>query len=76
MADTGEYDGKELFRMYPRDHRGFYDGAPTHIATLRISSRGRITIPKAVRDEVDLKAGDQLIYVPQEDGTWIVEKAE
>lgn len=76
MTDTDGDRGKELFRIYPRDHPEFYEGELTHIATLRISSRGRITIPRAVREEFGLKAGDQLIYVPQEDGTWVVEKAE
>jgi AbrB family looped-hinge helix DNA binding protein len=76
LTDTDEEYGKELFRIYPRNHSGLYDRKPTIIATLRISSKGRITIPKQVRDRFGLQAGDQLLYVRQEDGTWVVEKAE
>jgi AbrB family looped-hinge helix DNA binding protein len=40
--------------------------------TARITSRGQITIPKAVRDAIGVEAGDCVAFRIQEDGTVIV----
>ncbi len=37
-----------------------------------ITSKGQITIPKALRDAMHLKAGDKLLFEEQETGTYIV----
>lgn len=64
--------GAELFRFVPADHPR--NSGATIIAGLRLSSRGRITMPKALRDAMGLKPGDRLEYVPQDDGTYSVRK--
>jgi len=42
--------------------------------TSTISSKGRITIPRAVRDELDLHAGDRLTWTLRENGSIEVRK--
>ena len=37
-------------------------------ASMRITSRGRVTIPKAVRDELGLREGDKVKFVKQDGG--------
>ncbi len=39
-----------------------------------ITSKGQVTIPKAVRDRLQLRTGDQLDFVDLEDGTMAVRK--
>ncbi len=39
------------------------------ISTATIASKGRTTIPKAVREGLRLKAGDRVEFVIQEDGS-------
>ncbi|MEJ2583336.1 MAG: type II toxin-antitoxin system PrlF family antitoxin [Acidobacteriota bacterium] len=38
-----------------------------------LTSKGQVTIPKAVREELGLKDGDQVAFRVLEDGTVIVE---
>jgi AbrB family looped-hinge helix DNA binding protein len=46
-----------------------------HIATLRATTRGRITIPKRVRDILGLQAGDRLGFEKQSDGSYLITKS-
>jgi len=39
------------------------------MSTATITSKGQTTIPKAVRDQLRLKAGDRVEFVVQADGT-------
>jgi antitoxin PrlF len=39
----------------------------------RITSKGQITVPKAVRETLALKPGDRMSFVIHEDGTVTVE---
>jgi AbrB family looped-hinge helix DNA binding protein len=59
----------DLFRLYPAGHIRPLAGET--IAELKVSTRGRITIPKAIRDEFGLKSGDKIEYDPQDDGSLI-----
>ena len=34
-----------------------------------ITSKGQVTLPKPIRDRLDLKAGDRIAFVMEEDGT-------
>ncbi|QQR37174.1 AbrB/MazE/SpoVT family DNA-binding domain-containing protein [Devosia oryziradicis] len=61
----------ELFRLLP-SHLSNAEGALT-ITTLCVSTRGRITIPAAIRHELGLKGGDKLRYLAQDDGSYVVE---
>jgi len=38
-----------------------------------LTSKGQVTIPKAVRDELGLKEGDRIAFRVLEDGTVVVE---
>ncbi len=38
-----------------------------------LTSKGQVTIPKAVRDELGLRAGDRVAFRVLEDGTVVVE---
>lgn len=38
-----------------------------------LTSKGQITIPKAVRDELGLKVGDRVAFRIREDGSVVVE---
>lgn len=40
--------------------------------TSTITSKGQVTIPRAVREELDLQAGDQLSWSVSEDGSLVV----
>ena len=40
-----------------------------------ITSKGQITLPKAVRDALDVSSGDQVSFLIREDGTVTVEAA-
>ena len=42
--------------------------------TSTITSKGQVTIPRAVRDELDLHAGDRLTWSLRENGTIEVRK--
>ena len=42
--------------------------------TVKITSRGRVTLPKAVRTALCLSAGDRLAFVPG-DGGFVLEAA-
>lgn len=37
-----------------------------------ITSKGQVTIPKDVRERMNLKEGDVIAFVPMEDGTLII----
>lgn len=41
------------------------------IATTRVTRKGQVTIPKALREEYDLEPGDELRWVDTEDGITI-----
>jgi AbrB family looped-hinge helix DNA binding protein len=60
--------------MVPRDCPETATDAE-YVATLRVTTGGRITIPKAVRDGFGLKGGETLNYVKQPDGSYLVELA-
>ena len=38
------------------------------MGTATITSKGQITIPKKVREALGLKAGDRVLFLPEEDG--------
>jgi AbrB family looped-hinge helix DNA binding protein len=46
-----------------------------HIATLRMTTRGRMTIPKQVRELMKLQPGDRLEFERQPDGGYLITKA-
>ena len=35
-----------------------------------ITTKGQITLPKALRDQLNLKAGDKIVFEQQDDGTY------
>ena len=37
--------------------------------TATITSKGQITIPKLIRDQLDLHAGDKISFIEDEDGS-------
>lgn len=37
-----------------------------------LTSKGQITLPKALRDELHLKAGDKIDFERMEDGTYVL----
>ncbi len=39
-----------------------------------MTTKGQVTIPKDVRDRLRLEAGDQLDFIPLDDGTVVVRK--
>lgn len=41
----------------------------------RVTSKGQITIPKAIRDKLKLKEGDKVLFIESEDGRIIIENA-
>jgi AbrB family looped-hinge helix DNA binding protein len=41
----------------------------TKMSEIRMTSRGRITLPREVRVSLNLKAGDRIRFLPQQDGT-------
>ncbi len=49
-------------------------GAGMFYGAVRLSSKGQIVIPRRVRDEFDLAAGDQLLVIgrPEQDGFALV----
>lgn len=38
--------------------------------TAKLTSKGQITVPAKVRAELNLREGDQLEFIKQEDGSW------
>ena len=42
--------------------------------TATITSKGQVTIPLAVRNDMDLAPGSKLEFIPDADGTWRVVK--
>ena len=44
------------------------------MATATITSKGQVTIPLSVRNDMDLKPGSKLDFIPDADGTWRVVK--
>jgi len=39
------------------------------MATSKLTSKGQITVPKAIRDHLSLEAGDRVDFMINEDGT-------
>ncbi len=37
---------------------------------IKVTSKGQVTIPKAVRDQLNLKRGDRVVLEKAEDGAW------
>ena len=63
-----------LFRIVPA-HQPASRGSQ-HVATLRVTRRGRFTIPKTVRDKFGLKGGETLKFVKQSDRSYLVKLAQ
>lgn len=42
----------------------------------KVTSKGQITIPKVIRDHLDLVEGSKMLFIIQEDGRVIVENAQ
>ena len=42
--------------------------------TARVTTKGQITIPQRVREQMGIQTGDVLAFVGQEDGTVVVQK--
>jgi antitoxin PrlF len=42
--------------------------------TARVTTKGQITIPQRVRQQMGIQTGDVLAFVGQEDGTVVVQK--
>ena len=42
--------------------------------TARVTTKGQITIPQRVRQQMGIQTGDVLAFVAQEDGTVVVQK--
>jgi antitoxin PrlF len=40
----------------------------------RLTSKGQITIPKTVRQSLNLEEGDRIIFIEEEDGKMVVKK--
>ncbi len=40
-------------------------------AVAHVTTKGQITIPKAIRDYFDLKPGDDVVFLPHRDGVLI-----
>lgn len=40
----------------------------------RLTSKGQITIPKSVRQSLNLEEGDRVIFIEEEDGKMVVKK--
>ena len=38
----------------------------------RLTGKGRITIPKKIRDGLDMKPGDRMTFTPMQDGTVVM----
>ena len=43
------------------------------MSTTTLTSKGQLTLPKDVRDRLDLHSGDKLEVFPQEDGTILLQ---
>jgi AbrB family looped-hinge helix DNA binding protein len=41
----------------------------------RVTSKGQITIPKAIRDKLKLKEGDKVLFIESKDGKITIENA-
>ncbi len=42
------------------------------MASARLTSRGRVTIPKSVRERLGLSTGDRVEFVPADDGGFTI----
>jgi AbrB family looped-hinge helix DNA binding protein len=45
-------------------------------STTRIRDRGQVTLPKQLRDELELEPGDELVWVKNDEGNWEVWTSE
>lgn len=39
---------------------------------MKVGDRGRVTIPKDLRDHLDIRIGDEVIFHPSEDGNRLI----
>jgi AbrB family looped-hinge helix DNA binding protein len=63
-------DSKEpLLMPVPAKARQAHRAAPRGISA-RITSKGQITIPAAIRKSLGVKPGDRLRFEPQKSGLW------
>lgn len=46
------------------------------VITVPISSNGLITVPAEIRDRLDLRPGDKIVFVIEDDGTVRLRKIE
>ena len=51
----------------------FYEVGPTeiHVEKARIDSRGRLVIPKRMREKLKLREGEEVLIIPEKDGLLI-----
>lgn len=45
------------------------------MSTTTLTTKGQLTLPKDVRDRMNLRAGDRLEVFPQDDGTILLQPA-
>ena len=69
MTDANAEDAPVLFRIVPAGYRSVQNEET--IVTLKMTTRGRITIPKFVRDKFGMTGGETIHYQEQDDGSYI-----
>lgn len=46
-----------------------------HIEVSKVTSKGQITIPKFVREQLDLHEGDKIAFIEDEQGHFVITKS-
>jgi AbrB family looped-hinge helix DNA binding protein len=49
---------------------------PAHTLRAKVTSKGQITVPVAIRKSLGVKPGDHLLFEQQEGGIWLVRDAD